>query len=34
MDSSLSHRAGGGFNAFYWRQIVALDSAVVKNKIM
>ena len=27
-DSSLSHRGGGGLNAFYWYQIFALDSAV------
>ena len=32
MDSSLSHRGGGGggLNAFYWYQIFALDSAVVE----
>ena len=29
-DSSLSHRGGGGLNAFYWYQIFALDSAVVE----
>ena len=30
-DSSLSHRGGGGvLNAFYWYQIFALDSSVVK----
>ena len=30
-DSSLSHwGGGGGLNAFYWYQIFALDSAVVK----
>ena len=33
MDSSLSHRGGGGeggLNAFYWYQIFALDSAAVE----
>ena len=32
MDSSLSHGGGGGggLNAFYWYQILALDSAVVE----
>ena len=29
--SSLSYREGVGLNAFYWRQIFALDSFVVKN---
>ena len=29
-DSSLSHC--GGLNAFYWRQIFALDSVVVKTQ--
>ena len=29
-DSSLSHRGGGGLNAFYWYQIFTLDSAVVE----
>ena len=29
-DSSLIHGGGGGLNAFYWYQIFALDSAVVK----
>ena len=33
MDSSLSHRGGGGgLNAFYWNQIFALDSVVVKTQ--
>ena len=32
-DSSLSHRGrGGGLNAFYREQIVALDSVVVKTQ--
>ena len=32
-DSSLSHRGGGGgLNAFYWRQIFALDSVVVNTQ--
>ena len=34
MDSSLSHRGGGGgragLNAFYWYQILTLNSAVVE----
>ena len=30
-DSILSHR-GGDLNAFYWRQIVALDSVVVNTQ--
>ena len=29
-DSSLSHQGGGGQNAYYWYQILALDSAVVE----
>ena len=29
-DSSLSHRGGGGLNAFYWHQILALDSPVAE----
>ena len=34
--SRLSHwgRGGGGLNAFYWYQIFALDSVVVKYKIV
>ena len=31
MESSLSY-GGGGLNAFYWRQIFALDSVVVKSQ--
>ena len=27
-DSNLSHRRGGGLNAFYWYQIFALDAVV------
>ena len=29
MDSSLSQRGVGSLNAFYWRQIFVLDSAIV-----
>ena len=30
--SSLSYRGGGGFKAFYWRQIFVLDPVVVKTQ--
>ena len=33
-DSNQTHQGGGSLNAFYWYQNLALDSVVVKHKIV